>query len=184
VYLVQLGKFKDAEKVADQIQNLDTKTPALPMLNGLLALYQGDYKKARQISESNLGEGPTTQEMFVIFSALSRAVAGETGFGKATLDKFSSAGGRQMDTILLLAAVLGDADTMLRLTEDSTSFNNYGWLVRSGAFMKKIARRPAFRKLVVDLYQKWQTDLAALGSSLPAPPPTLPTPEEFLASLQ
>ncbi len=172
------------KNVAIQVRRLDMRSPALVGVEGIVALDQGNYRKAREIFEAGVQNGLSPRETLEIYAALARAAAGETGVGRAVLQKSSSAGIRQLDTLILLAAAVGDADTMVRMTRESTSFNSYGWLVRRGPFVKKIARKPVFRKLVVDLHQSWETNLATVGSSLPVAPATLPTPDEFLSKLR
>ena len=183
-YLVLLHRFKEAENVIGEMRKLDHKGPALAGVEGLLALNRGEYQKARKILEASPAVGLTIQETYEVYAALARTAAGDTSVGKAVLDKYSAAGVRELDTLILLAAVVGDADTMVRMTRESTSFNSYGWLVRNGGFLKKVARKPAFRKLVLDLHHSWEANLATVGSSLPVRPSGLPTPAEFLSSLR
>ena len=63
---------------------------------------------------------------------------------------------------------------------NSSLHRNYRWLV-SDPDIASLRNEPRFRELLVELYRKWQHDLATLGPSLPVPPPKLPTPEEFLS---
>jgi len=184
-YLVTLGKFKETETaIREEILPFDRKGAMFPAAEALLQLNKGNYQKSREIYETIQEEGVAFRESFEIGAALSRAAAGETGVGRAALKKYASAGIRERDDILLLAAVVGDADTMARLTRESPSHNSYGWLVRYPTFMKNVAGQQPFRKLVFDLYQRWEANLAAEGPSLPVRPPALPKPEEFLASLR
>jgi hypothetical protein len=79
-----------------------------------------------------------------------------------------------------VAALVGDNELAIDLIRNSPIHRNYRWLV-SDPDIALLRNEPRFRELLVELYQKWQRDLDQLGSSLPIPPPKLPTPEEYLS---
>jgi len=180
--LVTLGKFKEVEMAMHELMAFDRKGAMFPAGEALLQFGKGNYRKAQEIYQDLQQDGGAFRADFEIGAALARAATGEINVGKAVLNKYRS-GIRKSDDILLLAATVGDVETMVRLTRESTSYNSYGWLVRHPAFMKNIAGKQTFRELVFDLHQRWEADLAAEGPSLPAPPPALPGPEQFLTSL-
>jgi serine/threonine-protein kinase len=180
--LVTLGKFKEVEMAMHELMAFDRKGAMFPAGEALLQFGKGNYRKAQEIYQDLQQDGGAFRVDFEIGAALARAATGEINVGKAVLNKYRS-GIRKSDDILLLAATVGDVETMVRLTRESTSYNSYGWLVRHPAFMKNIAGKQTFRELVFDLHQRWEADLAAERPSLPAPPPALPGPEEFLTSL-
>jgi hypothetical protein len=66
------------------------------------------------------------------------------------------------------------------LIRNSSINRNYRWMV-SDPDIASLHNEPRFRELLYELYSKWQRDLDQLGPSLPARPPKLPTPEEYLS---
>jgi hypothetical protein len=98
---------------------------------------------------------------------------------RQVLEKFDSRPSRASDYPIKLAALVGEKDLAIDVIRDSQLYRNYRWLVTEPD-IASLRTEPRFRELLFELYRKWQHDLSILGSSLPIPPPKLPTPEEYL----
>ena len=183
-YLTELGRFHEAKEATVKLLEFDSRGIGVATSEALMDLHRGNYRRAREIFERMQHAGFNYNGHAEIGAALAIAASGDVAFGRTVLRKYTPDGPRLGDMNILLAAVSGDADAMVRFTRESTSFASYGWLARNARFFRNIAGRKAFQDLVFYLHRKWEADLAEIGPTLPIRPSELPKPDVFLASLR
>jgi len=182
-FLTRLGKYGEALATANQLEEVEPSSPYPRLLRADTAFFQGDLARAeggwREAMEMASKRLPLSDLMSVLLATIS-ARKGQIEQARQVLHNFDTTRSRITDYPIKLAALVGEKDLAIDLIRNSSINRNYRWLV-SDPDIASLRNEPRFRELLSELYQKWQRDLDQLGSSLPIPPPKLPTPEEYLS---
>jgi Tfp pilus assembly protein PilF len=115
-----------------------------------------------------------------IARALKAALTGNINEAKKLFEKYPDHPPRFFDHYILLAAQIGDVRRAVDYIRKNPLYYNYRYLVTESR-LAPLRAEPGFQALLRDAYSKWQADLVTFGPSLPASPPLLPNPQEFLA---
>jgi serine/threonine protein kinase/tetratricopeptide (TPR) repeat protein len=178
-YLVALGRLEEAMKVLD-VQR-DVEPSSVRYLIGLapIQLHRGlldEFVKTWNALETTRTTDPgTARTLAEAARALASALRGDSGPGHRFLKDPGRLRHRQTDYLMLLPAVIGDAQLTKSLVRGNTEYSNYRWLI-TDRVMAKVVHTPTYRDLLAELYEKWERDVRELGPSLPVMPPKLPTP--------
>jgi tetratricopeptide (TPR) repeat protein len=124
-------------------------------------------------------EGPS-RPTFEAALAIAEAAEGDNRRLLEVIARYRAKGDFASDIFLLACAYSGDAELTTARIRSSSFNNNYRWLV-TAPLPAEIVRSPAIRELALELYRKWELDLAEIGGELPTPPPVLPTPEQWFS---
>jgi TolB-like protein len=114
-----------------------------------------------------------------ITHALNYARWGNHQTAKAVAAKLGPPLPRRAEYEILLLAALGRKQEALQTIEQSIFFNNYRFLITEPG-LRPLYSEPGFKALLDKAYPRWQAVLREFGPSLPARPPLLPTPVDFL----
>ena len=183
MFLGRLGRFEAALAAVNRLEQLEPSSPFPELLWADIAFCQGNLEQAEAGWRRVLESDPTRLERSNITPVLLATISARKGQieeARQVLKKFDSAPSRATDYPIKLAALVGEKDLAINLIRNSALHRNYRWLV-GDPDIASLRNEPRFRELLVELYQKWQRDLAALGPSLPVRPPKLPTPEAYLS---
>jgi serine/threonine-protein kinase len=180
-HLLELG---DADAALQTVRQMETVEPTSLFIGwtlGNIAFFRGDFSQAetewRRIVQMNPGSPVDVAE---VATALIAVRKGQYDEARQVLNKFRDRSGFGSNHLIRLAAAVGEEDLAIRLVRASQYYRNYRWLVRDPD-MATLRKNPAFRELLLELYARWQRDVAELGPSLPSPSPRLPTPQAYLA---
>ena len=146
---------------------------------GYILFRAGKNEDAKKVLIDGRGSG--TGPMFLHFDALLAAIAAKMGNPYPASRVFAETvpGIRAEDQLLLLDIAVGSSSRLIADLVRHPLSNNYRWLV-SEPSLKRFRNEASFRMTLQDLYRQWQKDLSEIGPRLPAQPPQLPTPDEFL----
>jgi len=179
--LLELGELDAALQAVKQMESVEPTSPFVGWTRGNIAFSRGDFSQAemewRRILELNPSSRTNIVEVALGLLATRR---GQSEEGKRVLDKFRDRPSFGSNHLIKLAAAVGDADFAIQLVRNSQYYRNYRWLI-SDPDMATLRDNLAFRHLLDELYERWQSDVAELGPSLPARPPKLPTPQSYLS---
>jgi TolB-like protein/Tfp pilus assembly protein PilF len=179
-HLLELGDPDAALQTVKQMEPLEPTSLFIGWTLGNIAFFRGDLSQAetewRRIVQMNPGSSVDLAEVALALVAVRK---GQYDEGRQVLNKFRDRSGFGNNHLIRLAAAVGEADLAIRLVRSSQYYRNYRWLV-TDPDMATLRKNPAFRELLLELYARWQRDLAGAGPSLPAPPPKLPTPQAYL----
>jgi eukaryotic-like serine/threonine-protein kinase len=181
-HLLELGDAEAALQTVKQTEGLEPTSPFLAFSLGNIAFFRGDFSQAetewRPLVQMNPARARAT-EIFEVALALLAVRRGQVEEGKRVLEKFRDRPGFGNNHLIRLAAAVREDDLAIRFVRTSQFYRNYRWII-ADPDMAALRNNPAYRDLLNELYTRWQRDLAQLGSSLPATPPKLPTPQAYL----
>ena len=181
-HLLESGDAEAALQTVKQAEGLEPTSPFIAFSLGNIAFFRGDFSQAetewRPLVQMNPSRARATQIVEVAL-ALVAVRKGQVEEGKRVLEKFRDRPGFGNNHLIRLAAAVGEDDLAIRLVRTSQYYRNYRWLV-TDPDMANLRNNPAFRELLNELYARWKHDVAEFGTSLPARPPKLPTPQAYL----
>jgi tetratricopeptide (TPR) repeat protein len=182
-HLLELGDAEAALQTVKQVEALEPTSPFLAFTLGNIAFFRGDFSQAetrwRPFVQINPSLARATQ-IFEVALALLAVRKGEIEEGKRVLEKFRDRPGFGNNHLIRLAAAVGEDDLAIRFVRSSQFYRHYRWII-ADPDMAALRNNPSFRELLNDLYARWQRDVAAVGPTLSATPPKLPTPQAYLA---
>jgi tetratricopeptide (TPR) repeat protein len=188
--LVRLGRIGEAEQEVRRAAEINTASPHVPLVEAEILMAKRDCAgaeaKLRKLQETMAARLGGDEKKAYLFSYVDRALAlaqlrqGRPELARATLARYGDVVAHRLDTSILLTADLGMHQAAVRNIEVSPYYQNYRYLVTEPA-LRPLHSDEQFRVLLDKTYTEWVRTLAELKESLPAQPPKLPPPGEFLA---
>jgi hypothetical protein len=176
--LMQLGRFPEAHEAIGSLEGGPGWDAALARAR--VFLHTGHPKQAEAVLKESRPLKPSVLvNRFDVLLAVARAAQGRPDVARAALKRVATLGRGLRDDIVLLGALAGEKDLVVE-EMTKTSISSYRWLI-SEPLLRPYRSYAPFQKRVRDLYQRWQSTLAAVGPSLPVQPPKLPGPDEYLS---
>ncbi len=186
----KLGHFDEAAACVRAFSRVNVSSPHIPFIESEILLAKGDYlaaeeklKTLRELMTARLRD----KSKAYLYSYIDRELAlaqvrqGREAFARQTLARFGAVFSCRVDTPILLAAALGMPREAIRNIEVNPYYQNYRYLVTE-PWLKPLYGEQAFQELLDKSYIDWVRGLEEVRDSLPAQPPKLPSPGEFLAA--
>lgn len=179
--LAYLGRFAEAHGAVDALLREDPDTPQTDTTRALVRIAEGDLDgAAASLERSRRTVSPLYDAVQIgVAEGLVAALRGDTRSARALLDEHRGSPPRFQDHLVRLALALGDLDVALAHLGPATFHGNYRWLVEEPLAHPRFAD-PRLRARLEELHREWLRDVKGLARRLPARPPPLPAPGEFL----
>lgn len=180
VDLAAAGAWEEALSYGERFQELAPESPYGDVFVGDVYYRWGDLDRAEAVWREGDATFPSEPSgVYGIALALVAAGRGELEPGRRVLEINRDHPERELSHLTEVAALLDERDFVVERIARNPQ-RSYRWLI-SNKNLAHLANDPRFVELVRSLHSDWEWHLQALGDTLPAPPPTLPDPEEFLA---
>jgi len=173
--LVRMGRMNEAVRIIDSMEQGAERDLRVAYLD----LRTGDPRKAEAVLTQRLsGQTSGLSNVLGAYLALAQAMQGRPDAARSALGRFKIGRRYRDESPILLCALSGDKDLLLKQIDNSAYFRNYRWLIGE-PLLKPYRKYPHFQALARKLYEEWKTDLVELEASLPVSPSPLPAPQEY-----